>query len=716
MGNPVIFSGRRSKLLTADPFLKSNGQIIDYDGQIDFMLNGHAEVNTNGWTTNADIMILTSTDTVGEIVNVRIAASGTGVTPPYTGQPLYYTGTTPSGGLTLNTVYYVSGAVAGSGTTVDPWAFQVSATQGGSAVNLTSNAGANLSYFRPYLPLSAGAMTTPVITPTVTWTRDSAAAMVGQYGFRFTKDAANRLGEAAGFDFTIPQAYRAQRVSIQFLQSPSANFVTGDLTCYVYDVTNNKVIQPEGFQIVQQAGPSPAQNITFQTASNSTSYRLIFFVSSINASAYTVDFDQIKIVPVVPASGFAVNAVVFTSTTPSISSTTKVPFNSVEEDTSGAFDAANNRYNVKVPGPYRFSGALNYGASGALLTASVYLYKNGVLHREFRLGVPSGATFGIPYNFQDTANYGDYYEIFANNSTASTLAAGSSLNIVREQDGVSSDSVASRVVAFRAAGGNPASAAGGAPIIFPTVTYDTHGAYNSTTGRYTAPVPGFYRVHGCISSGATATGLNVYVDGVNNVNAGFTDSNGEATYSATVQANAGQLIDLRPGATMDADASSTLHIEQIQGPSQIQAATTVAAKYVNTAGTSISNSGDVSFPFATKSWDTTSSFVTDTFTAPSQGYYRICVNALFQNASYSVGDVALISVYKNGSVDTYGPEWVAQTTASIPCSLNFASTISCNANDALQIRIRNSRTGGATSLNTTAGINYVTIDKNNSVN
>lgn len=54
MGSPAIFAGRRSKLLTADGILNSNGTKNDFDGLENFISNGHAEVDTTGWSTYAD--------------------------------------------------------------------------------------------------------------------------------------------------------------------------------------------------------------------------------------------------------------------------------------------------------------------------------------------------------------------------------------------------------------------------------------------------------------------------------------------------------------------------------------------------------------------------------------------------------------------------------------------------------------------------------------
>ena len=84
----------------------------------------------------------------------------------------------------------------------------------------------------------------------------------------------------------------------------SGTYATSDLTVYLYDVTNSQVIQPSGYQIqAASTGLGMQQKATFQTPSNSTSYRLILHVASPSASAYTVKFDNFNVGPQVISQG-----------------------------------------------------------------------------------------------------------------------------------------------------------------------------------------------------------------------------------------------------------------------------------------------------------------------------------------------------------------------------------------------------------------------------
>lgn len=112
--------------------------------------------------------------------------------------------------------------------------------------------------------------------------------------------------------------------------------------------------------------------------------------------------------------------------------------------------------------------------------------------------------------------------------------------------------------------GNAASASSGNPVIFPTITYDSHSGYNTTTGRYTVPTAGYYRVHGFLSSGNTGVTTSTYVNASLVCSNGITESvTGDCSFTSTVLCAAGDIIDIRPGATLDVGASSTMFIERV---------------------------------------------------------------------------------------------------------------------------------------------------------
>ncbi len=187
---------------------------------------------------------------------------------------------------------------------------------------------------------------------------------------------------------------------------------------------------------------------------------------------------------------------------------------------------------------------------------------------------------------------------------------------------VMSNDTDTRVVAAKA-GGDAPSASAGNPIIFPTTVYDTHSGYNSTTGRYTVPVSGYYRVHGYMNSIQAGTPMYVYKDAVQETyGCGATDDNGEAAFTYTLFCNAGTLIDLRGGGPLDTTSTAVIHFERLSGPAVIAATEKVYCQYTgNAAGTATANVTNIDF--TTKVVDSHSAFNGTTFTVPYSGWYDI---------------------------------------------------------------------------------------------
>jgi len=186
-------------------------------------------------------------------------------------------------------------------------------------------------------------------------------------------------------------------------------------------------------------------------------------------------------------------------------SATKVQFNGINSDSHGTFDSTTNyRYTIPVAGTYSFSGMLSYNAAAALLTSNVYLYKNGSIIKTGYIAVPNGASFGVPYEFQDDAVAGDYYEVFAMNTTSAslysdgTINGGSTLDIKRLSGPATI--AASETVAASYQCGSGQSLSSATTIKFDTKLTDSHGAYNTSTGIYTVPVSGRYEIGGQLFS------------------------------------------------------------------------------------------------------------------------------------------------------------------------------------------------------------------------
>jgi hypothetical protein len=140
-------------------------------------------------------------------------------------------------------------------------------------------------------------------SPSVTIARSTTTPLVGTASLLFTKGASNLQGNGASYDFTIDSAYQAKAMTLSFLYSvASGTYASGDVTMWLYDKTNSVLIQPSASTLNNVLGAAQ-QKCEFQTNSNSTSYRLIFHVSSTSALAYSLLLDSVSVSPNTTSSG-----------------------------------------------------------------------------------------------------------------------------------------------------------------------------------------------------------------------------------------------------------------------------------------------------------------------------------------------------------------------------------------------------------------------------
>ena len=139
-------------------------------------------------------------------------------------------------------------------------------------------------------------------SPTVALTRETSLPLRGGASFLLSKDASDRQGEGASYDFVIDLADQGQSLTLEFDYSVSGAFTTGgssDVKMYVYDVVNASLLTLSNDTIDAVSGRFMA---TFPAASNSTSYRLIYHVSTTNASVWALKFDRVSVSPNVPVA------------------------------------------------------------------------------------------------------------------------------------------------------------------------------------------------------------------------------------------------------------------------------------------------------------------------------------------------------------------------------------------------------------------------------
>lgn len=131
----------------------------------------------------------------------------------------------------------------------------------------------------------------------------------GEGSFSIGHGAADGQGEGVSYDFEIDRVDRGKRlfVSLEYYVN-TTNYISGDIAVYVYDITNanliGRVSNDDNGDLLSVLQPGGKFTGSFETASNSINYRLIFHQTSTTASAYTMFIDQIKVGPdtLVPGS------------------------------------------------------------------------------------------------------------------------------------------------------------------------------------------------------------------------------------------------------------------------------------------------------------------------------------------------------------------------------------------------------------------------------
>ncbi len=539
------------------------------------------------------------------------------------------------------------------------------------------------------------------------FTRTTTNPLRGLGSFLFEKIAASSMrGKGASYAFTIADADKAKMMQIDFeLEVNSGTYVTGDVAVYIYDVTNAAIIQPSGYQ-VENVGIESRQRLTFQTASNSTSYRLCFHVASTSALAYALKIDTITLGPQIVPLGAPVTD--WVSYTPTLT-------------TSGGGSITLNATSVLNPNgwwrrvgdsaEFQFSFRNGSGGAASGTAGDVRIsIPSGLVPDTAKMATSAGglradgyATLGTTTDVEATviASASGYVLLYAqaDNSflqvsdlAASYIVSGSfKVPIVGWSSSTVVSSSADTRAVYVTANAPTAGSHSSETIIAFTELTDSHGAFSSNT--FTAPVPGVYQYDvGALTNsfGSSATGaiqLGYKLSGGTTVRFAWTTNNGSNTNfwvggSGSVYMNAGQTLAFYSTSTSTISyAQGVMSIRLLQGPSQIAASEVIA---MQTGGTP-TGGNTVPFIFPTLKFETHGSSynaTTGVFTCPAPGIYQV-------STVVNITNVISVSVYKNGS--SYGI-----ISATIGGFGTGTALVSCNAGDTITI-VGGSAPGAASS-------------------
>jgi hypothetical protein len=535
-------------------------------------------------------------------------------------------------------------------------------------------------------------------------------------------NSTNIQGKGVSYDFSIDSGDQANVLSIRFDFNASSTFVAGngitpplndgttttnagnsDIEVFIYDVTNSKLIYctPE---VITANGSNNFQFFsTFQTAPNSTSYRLIFYVATANANAtgWSFKFDNVY----VGAQALARGA-------PITDWNTNLSFT-----TNGFGTISNSTFESRRVGDSLEVSAIFESGTAAASTAYIQLPSGLTIDTTKLSSNNAGTLLGVGNRLPSTANISSsgyvhflFYDgstnnqIFITDSTNSGYVKLNGNSLVASSQFVSyrflvpiagwsssvqmSNDATTRVVAATYAASTTRAPGSNTQFNFDTLIVDTHLAV--TTGsswKFTAPVSGIYQVSIAILPNSSTTGDYYIFKNGSSYKALISPQNGLfGSASAILALIAGDFIDIRSDTASSIAGGgvpyvSSISIFMLTGPSAIAATEKVFLQYTGNAGTSLT-ANVTNIDWSTKVVDSHNAWNGTSFGAPRAGWYNIsCMTVI------TVSGQIFLSVYVNGS-----QKLTINQTAASGVVTGGATSIYLNAGDTLSIRSDTNKT------------------------
>lgn len=542
----------------------------------------------------------------------------------------------------------------------------------------------------------------------VTWTATSTTPLKGPGAFVFTKSgSANKQGMGCSYNFTIDKQDKAKVLGIEaeYLVD-SGTFTAGtsstnsDIIWYIYDVTNAKLIEPSSIKLLSNSTTlTDAFKATFQTSSDSVSYRLIAHVSTTTTNDFALKFGGISISRSSYPTGTPISD--WQSYTLTIGSTGTVPTKGTVSIDAARYrrigDSLEIRYQYKQTsagasgtGNYLFPIPSGFSIDTSKVTAST---SDNTVPAVGHLSVQAtteGLGVGAIQAYDSTRLWAyaitsaNSFQVGATNFNLGQASVLYSFTAIVPILGWSSsvqmsDSADTRILAAKYTLAVSTSITSGSPINFATKVEDTHGAV--TTGaswKFTAPISGLYSVT-ALQNANGAHYYRVYKNGVaDDYLSGAPSANYMISGKAQIRLNAGEYIDVRPDASVITQSVTYITIERISGPSAIAATETVAASYNipnHTASTTITIGSKIS--------DTHGMVSGNNITIPISGFYM-----------FSVYRTIAAAVANNITILVDGASQGIIVTNNLGQAMTGTKMIYCNAGQVVTL----SNTGTSTNL------------------
>ena len=548
--------------------------------------------------------------------------------------------------------------------------------------------------------------------------RNTASPLRGDGDLQFTKNAANARGEGASYEFNIDRADQTSVLRVSFDYKTGAGYQDADITVYVYDITNGSLIELSQRELLASASGQFLSE--FQTSSNSTSYRLIWHVSTTNTTSYIVNLDNIQVGPREIARGPII--------------TTPIPFEgSVTNLVIGSetFSQWREGKHLQVLGTVSVTGA-----SGGAITINM---PPGL---SIDQSIVIGGAVGVAHTNDGSAGGNDYQgTVRVNNSTSlvinaeggspstwggsfpHTWANGDTLEVFftvpvlgwSSNTKVSGDFGNREIVARYNDNGGQSITAGVTDISFGTKEIDTTNSWSGNS--YTVPESGNYRFKGFIllTTAPVAPEVRLYVNGVYKKIVGLENNTNPVMFDGEVTVSAGDVVSIRMGQTVTLSSGvGLLHyidITRLATPQTLFGSEVVALSAFDNSAQSIPNSSETTVTFNDVVDDTHGSFDGAIHTIAVSGRYRISYNISI-DGPFNAGEVlqSVITLNGTGSGDRiFGTRSDQEVTNDI-ATTQGSFIYPFSKGDQIRLRIFQA-SGGSSSLVGTSAFNNLSIEK-----
>jgi hypothetical protein len=518
-------------------------------------------------------------------------------------------------------------------------------------------------------------------SPSITCTRTTTTPLRGTGSLLITKGASNRQGDGCAVAFSIDKADLAKSLTVGFdYEVASGTYDAGsdttdsDLTAWVYGPTDGTpvITQLAGYKVLGgSTGTQMRFQGRFQTASSGVAYRLILHEARTGASAYTVKVDNIVVGPDSKSYGAPITDwVAYTPTFTGLGSPSSVAVQSRRVgdtlEVRGAFQVGTTTAVVPTMtlGFNGTSGNVTIDSSkvSTALVGKVAQSQSSATY--FSMGVL--ANIASPTTVIFSAQFSTITETDNTQVAPSIIGSGNTLEfffavpILGWSSTVQmSNDADTRVVAANYTYSAAQTFTTGANVTMkPDVKQiDTHNAFDTSTGVFTVPVPGIYRITASTNlvSATANTGEIFIVAGISGNEqvihrVGITSGNSGSAGSVLVSAKAGQQLRAQLFHNNGADRTNEstvgyVSFERISGPNSIAASEPITVSAVKTSS-SASGTGlidlvcDSVTNTSRKEVDSHGIYNTSTgiITIPSAGTYEFSATAIL-NGTKAASDV-----------------------------------------------------------------------------